>query len=197
MKLKTIIVSVVAFVVCYVVSYLLATRADGAPTLGLIVEDQKTGNFLFNEEASGSDKQAGVAWAKRLEELLPRDSTVVRSIRMRSTDPSRFDVRVVVDTNTEAPEWIRQLRLQELPADPMALVALVADHLAVDIVITEGSRPIWVGALEEAMALTTPPAGVENRDLEAVDFDVALSEDGQKLEGQLTFFTSAIKTTEL
>jgi len=193
MKLKTIIVSVVAFVVCYVISYLLATRANGATTLGLIVEDQ-SGAFLFNEEASGCDFSD---WDQRLEELLPRDNTVVRSIRMRSTDPSRFDVRVVVDTNAQAPEWIRQLRLQELPADPMALIALVADHLAVDIVITEGSRPIWVGALEEAMALTTPPAGVENRDLEAVDFDVALSDDGERLEGQLTFFTSAIKTTEL
>lgn len=187
-------VAFVAFALCAIVAGLAyltlgAPGAQAAPVVRLVVLDQD-GKVLFEEEAKGDDKAESIRWAQQLESTLPRDTTSVVSINMRSSSKDRYDVRMVVDTESPAPEWIRELRQGEFRT-PMDLLARAADHLDIEVVITEGTRPIWTAKLETAMTLQAPPAEVEDRELQAFDLDIALSEDGNMLEGQLTFITGA------
>lgn len=184
MNMKDLYLGIAAAVTVFASLVAFGFGAAKPMVVHLVVTDQN--GEVFNEEISGSPDRKTAA---RLDTLFPRDNTSVESVHLRSTDPKRFEIRMIVDTSRQAPPWLVDLRLRQMPTDPLAVLAQLADRLEVDVFVVAGSALLWEGDLETAIGLTTPPPGMEDREVETIDLHLALSSDREALVGQLALFT--------
>lgn len=184
------VAALIVFITLEWVIALKATPASFADAKTVVLVRDQDGNTLADVSVRPGNADSMARLARALE-ALPRDTTTVTRVRLQAATSETTAVQIDVDTEATAPPWLRDLRLagqEGLPLDVFELFTRMGDRLKMDVVVTAGTRPVWVGSAEKFVS-EAPSSETLNRELSKVDLDLQLTDDREGLEGQLTFIT--------